>query len=262
MASDPACGTGPLFSLAGQVALVLGSSRGIGRACAFALGRQGARVLVNGRDAGRVARTVRELGEAGIRAEAVVFDVDDLAGATAAIDAAEARVGPVDILFANAGVQHRAPLLEFDLADFQRVLFTNLTAQWALARHTARGMAARGHGRIVFTGSITAILGRENVTAYTAAKGALHALVRQWSTELAARGVTVNALAPGYIRTDLTQALHGDGDFDAWLRRRTPAGRWGTPEDLASAMVFLAARESGFVTGQILAVDGGLSATM
>lgn len=131
----------------------------------------------------------------------------------------------------------------------------------------ARASCGRRHGeprlrRIVFTGSITALLGRPQISAYAAAKGALHASVRQWASELSPQGVTVNALAPGYLRTELTQALQQDTGFDAWLRRRTPAGRWGEPQDMAAAVVFLAARESGFITGQILTVDGGLTATM
>mgnify|MGYP000314179874 FL=1 len=146
--------------------------------------------------------------------------------------------------------------------EFERVIAFNLTAQWAIARQVARTMAERGWGRILFTGSITAVLGRERVTAYTAAKGALHALVRQWSSELTPQGVTINAIAPGYIQTELTQALWQDPQFDGWLRQRTPAGRWGQPQDLAAAVAFLASPEAAFITGQLLVVDGGLTATM
>ena len=259
---SPSDGAARLFCLAGQVALVTGASRGIGLACARALGRQGAAVVLNGRDAATLAQAVQSLRDEGIRAHAAVFDMLDIDAACQAVDRAAEEAGPIDILFANAGVQHRAPLMDFALADFQHVIHANLTAQWALGRHAARGMLARGHGRIVFTGSITGLLGRRDITAYTAAKGALHALVRQWSAELAPGGVTVNALAPGYIRTELTKALHQDADFDAWLRQRAPAGRWGEPEDLAAAVAFLASREAGFVTGQVLAVDGGLSTAM
>jgi len=251
-----------LFDLGGQVALVTGASRGIGLACARALGRQGATVVLNGRDAATLQRAVRALRGEGIRAHSAVFDMLDIDSALEAADRAATEAGPIDILFANAGVQHRAPLMAFPLDAFQHVIHANLTAQWALGRHLAGGMLARGHGRIVFTGSITALLGRRDITAYTAAKGALHALVRQWSAELAPGGVTVNALAPGYIRTELTRALHQDASFDAWLRQRAPAGRWGEPEDLAAAVAFLASREAGFVTGQVLAVDGGLSTSM
>ena len=251
-----------MFDFSGQTALVTGSTRGIGLACARALAGHGARVLVNGRDADQVAAVVDVLREEGAEAVPAAFDVADMALTAETVRELAARHGAIDVLFANAGIQHRQALLDFGLADFQRVVHTNLTAQWSLAREVAAGMTERGYGRIVFSGSITAILGRENITAYTAAKGALHAMVRQWSAELAAGGVTVNALAPGYVRTELTQALHGDADFDAWLRSRTPAGRWGTAEDIAAALVFLASREAGFVTGQILAVDGGLSSTM
>lgn len=251
-----------LFGLAGRIALVTGSTRGIGLAAALALARQGATVVINGRDANQVDDVVSHARDEGLAVHGQAFDVGDLSASQAAFDSIERRVGPVDILFANAGIQHREALLDFDIGDFERVLHFNLTAQWSLARRAAAGMAGRGHGRVIFTGSITAILGRERVTAYTAAKGALHAMVRQWSTELAPRGVTVNAIAPGYVRTELTQALQQDESFDGWLRQRTPAGRWGEPQDLAAAVAFLACNEAGFITGQILAVDGGLTSTM
>ncbi len=254
--------TGPLFNLQGKLALVTGATRGIGWAAAQALGRQGARVLINGRDAARVADAVARAQAEGWCALPAPFDVGDLPQARAALDALTRTHGGVDILLANAGIQHRTPLLQFDQADFERVLFFNLTAQWSLARHAAAAMVQRGYGRILFTGSVTALHGRENVSAYTAAKGALHASVRQWAAELTPHGVTVNALAPGYIRTELTQALQDDKGFEQWLLARTPARRWGQPQDLAAAVVFLAAREAGFVTGQVLVVDGGLTATL
>lgn len=252
----------PLFDLRGQVALVTGSTRGIGWAAAHALARQGATVVLHGRSRERVDAAAARLRTDGLAACGSAFDVADLAASRCAFDAIERDVGPVDILFSNAGIQHRQALLDFEQSEFERVLFVDLTAQWSLARHAARSMVRRAHGRVIFTGSVTAILGRERVTAYTAAKGALHALVRQWATELSPHGVTVNAVAPGYIRTELTEALQGDADFDRWLRQRTPAARWGEPQDLGAAVAFLAAREAGFVTGQTLVVDGGLSSSM
>jgi gluconate 5-dehydrogenase len=252
----------PLFGLTGRLALVTGSTRGIGLAAAKTLAKQGATVVINGRDSASVHRIVEMGKDEGLNFKAMAFDVGDPAAGAQAIDRIEQQFGAIDILFANAGIQHRASLLEFDLHEFQRVIAFNLTAQWALAQHAAKAMVKRQRGRILFTGSITAILGRENVTAYTAAKGALHALVRQWSAELAPRGVTVNAIAPGYIQTELTQALWSDLAFNAWLEKRTPAGRWGQAQDLAASVAFLASDEAGFITGQTLVVDGGLSSTM
>jgi gluconate 5-dehydrogenase len=251
-----------MFRLDGQTALVTGSTRGIGWAAAQALAQQGATVIVNGRDPAQVQRRVDQGRALGLSMQGKAFDVGDTEQALRAVDEIGRDLGPIDILFANAGIQHREPLLSFSVADFRRIVDFNLTAQWALAQQVVQGMVKRQHGRIVFTGSITAILGREKVSAYTAAKGALHALVRQWSAELASEGVTVNAVAPGYVLTELTQALWQDPSFDGWLKERTPAGRWGQPQDIAAAVAFLASPGAGFITGQVLTVDGGLSVTM
>lgn len=251
-----------MFRIDGRIALVTGSTRGIGLAAARALAQQGATVVINGRDAEQVRHVAVQGCAQGLDFRPVPFDVGDPEVSAQALEQIARDIGPVDILFANAGIQHREALLDFPRPDFERVVAFNLTAQWAMARQVARSMTARGWGRILFTGSVTAILGRERVTAYTAAKGALHALVRQWSSELTPHGVTINALAPGYVKTELTRALWQDPQFDRWLCERTPAARWGQPQDLAAAVAFLASPEAGFITGQILAVDGGLTATM
>lgn len=251
-----------MFDLTGRVALVTGATRGIGFAAARALGRQGATVIVNGRKPDTVNDAVSTIQDHGIKALPLVFDIEDIAGTLQAVDDIRQKTGSIDILFANAGIQHREALATYPLHEFERIVFANLTAQWALGRHIAAGMTARGYGRIIFNSSATAILGRKDVTAYTAAKAALHGLVRQWTTELAPHGITVNAIAPGYIKTELTQGLRDGPEFSEWLTAHTPSGGWGSADDIAATVVFLAAQESRFVTGQVLAVDGGLSTTM
>lgn len=251
-----------MFDLTGRVALITGSSRGIGYAVAQALGIQGATVIINGRNSTTVEQAVSALQEQGVCALPLVFDIEDIDATLQATDEILKQVASIDILFANAGIQYREPLVSYPLHEFEHIVFANLTAQWALGRHVAVKMIAQNYGRIIFTGSVTAILGRQHVTAYSAAKSALHGLVRQWAAELTPSGITVNAIAPGYIQTELTQGLRDDPEFSAWLTARTPSGGWGTPEDIASAAVFLAAQESRFVTGQIVTVDGGLSSTM
>lgn len=251
-----------MFDLSGSVALVTGSSRGIGLEASRALGRQGAQVVLNGRNRQALDEAAALLRQDGLQVDVAPFDIADVDAALAAVDAVRERHGRLDILFANAAIQHREPLATFPQQAFEQVVFADLTAQWALARHVAAGMVGAGYGRVIFTGSITGLLGKPGITAYTAAKAAIHGLVRQWAAEFGDAGVTVNAVAPGYIHTELTRNLWGDAEFNTWLASRVPQKRWGTPEDVAAAVVYLASRESGFMTGQVLAVDGGLTSCM
>jgi gluconate 5-dehydrogenase len=251
-----------MFDLSGQVALVTGSSRGIGLEAARALARQGAHVVLNGRNEHTLNEACTALRNDGLSAGIAVFDIADIHQAAAAVDAIVGQYGRLDIFFANAAIQHREPLASFPLKAFEQVVFADLTAQWAVGRHVAACMTRAGYGRIVFTGSITGMLGKQGITAYTAAKAAIHGLVRQWAAEFADSGVTVNAVAPGYIRTELTRNLWSDTEFTQWLESRVPQKRWGSPRDIAAAVVYLASREAGFTTGQILAVDGGLTSCM
>jgi gluconate 5-dehydrogenase len=252
-----------LFSLAGRRALVTGSSRGIGLAIATAFCAAGAEVFINGRDAAQADGVARAIAaRTGGRARPLAFDVGDAGACADAVDRLERDHGGVDILVNNAGVQRRGSLFELDEGALEDVLEVHVVAAFRLGRGLARGMCERGHGRIINISSILAAQARPRVAPYCAAKGALSNLTRAMAAEWGGAGVTANAIAPGYTRTDITAALAADGEFDDWLRRRVPLGRWGAPDDLAGAAVFLASPAAAFVNGHVLVVDGGLSATL
>lgn len=251
-----------MFELNGKVALVTGASRGLGWAMAQSLAQAGAHVMLNARDAAALDARVAELRARGLSGEAVAFDVTDAAAGAAAIQGAVARHGRFDILVANAGIQHRSRITEFAIEDFRRVIETNLTAVWALAKEAARVMQPAGRGRIVVTGSMSAINARPTVSAYVASKGAVHALTKQLAVELAPDGITVNCIAPGYFATEMNTALIDDGAFNDWVVGRTPVRRWGRLDEIGPAAVFLASDEASFVTGHVLVVDGGFTSAM
>ena len=251
-----------MFSLAGKVALVTGASRGLGWAMAQSLANAGALVILNGRDRATLEPRVKELESAGLRGEAAAFDVTDEAACRGCIQSALARHGRFDILVANAGVQHRKPITEFELADFERVMRTNTTAVWLLARESARVMIPRKSGRIIMTGSMSAFMARPTVSAYVASKGAVHAFTRQLAVELAPHNITVNTIAPGFFATEMNTALIQNKEFSDWVCKRTPAGRWGKVEEIGPAAVFLASDEASFINGNVLTVDGAFGASM
>lgn len=252
-----------LFDLSGRRALVTGSSRSIGAALADGLARAGAEVVLNGRDLGALERARDALADrTGARAHAYAFDVTDEDQVERAVAAVEREVGPIDILVNNTGVQHRQPLLDLRLDDWQRILHTNLTSAFLVARAVARGMVRRGHGKIINVCSVQTWLARPGIAAYAASKGGLAMLTKSMCAEWAPSGVAVNGLAPGYVVTELTRPLVDDEEFDAWIRGRTPAGRWASVDDLVGTLVWLAAPASDFVHGQVIAVDGGLTAVI
>jgi len=191
-------------------------------------------------------------------AVAAPFDVTD----EAAVATAVGELGPVDVLVNNAGGGLRNPLLDVSLEEWRSTLDTNLTSAYLVARAVAPGMIERGSGKVVNICSVMSELARETIAPYTAAKGGLKMLTRAMCSEWARHGIQANAIAPGYFETDLTEPLRADAEFDAWLRARVPAGRWGSPDELAGAVVFLASSASDYVNGQILYVDGGLTAVV
>jgi gluconate 5-dehydrogenase len=251
-----------LFDLTGRLALVTGAGRGIGFALARGLGQAGAALVLNDLDGERLDAAVAELRSEGLTVDGRVFDVTSPEQVEAAIAAIEAEVGALDILVNNAGVQHRTPLEDLGAEAWRNVLDTNLTSVFLVGQAVGRRMIARGRGKIVNIGSIQSEVARPGIAAYTAAKGGVRNLTRAMCADWARHGIQVNAIGPGYFVTPLTQALHDDEAFDAWLRARTPAGRWGQVGELVGAAVFLASSASDFVNGQVIYVDGGILAVI
>jgi gluconate 5-dehydrogenase len=250
------------FRLDGRIALVTGGSRGIGLTLARGLGEAGATVVINGRDETRLASAAEELRGQGITTHTIAFDVTDAAAVADAIDRLEARVGPLDILVNNAGINVRGPLADVAPERWREILETDLTSVFLVSQAAGRRMLTRGAGKIINICSVQSELGRPTIAAYTAAKGGVKMLTKAICAEWAPHGIQVNGLGPGYIATDMTRPLREDPAFDSWLRSRTPAGRWGEPDDLIGAAVFLASSASDYVNGQILFVDGGLLAVV
>ncbi|MGB8814168.1 MAG: SDR family oxidoreductase [Paracoccaceae bacterium] len=247
-----------LFDLTGKRALITGSSQGIGLALAHGLVEAGAQVVLNGRDAGKLAAAVAGLPGA----LSLAFDATDHAAVRAAVDGFEASVGPIDILVNNAGMQHRGPLEDFPEDAFERLLKTNISSVFNVGQACARHMIARGAGKIINIASVQTALARPGIAPYTATKGAVGNLTKGMATDWAKYGLQCNAIAPGYFDTPLNAALVADPAFTAWLEKRTPAGRWGRVEELVGACVFLASAASSFVNGHILYVDGGITASL
>ncbi|WP_324645077.1 SDR family oxidoreductase [Pseudarthrobacter sp. LT1] len=250
-----------LFDLTGRVALVTGSSRGIGSALARALADAGATVVLNGISEERLKAAAAAMAAdfPPGRIHSIAFDVTDDGAAARSIRWIEENVGPLEILVNNAGIQHRVPMLDLDVADWERVLSTDLTSAFLVGREAARHMIARGRGKIINICSVQADLARPTIAPYIAAKGGLRNLTRAMTAEWAASGLQINAVAPGYIHTEMTQNLVDDEEFNSWILGRTPAHRWGTVEDLAGPVVWLASDGSNFVNGQTIFIDGGMT---
>jgi gluconate 5-dehydrogenase len=250
------------FRLDGRVALVTGSSTGLGLAIARGLGQAGATVVLNARNAGRLQEAAARLGDEGLTVHTRVFDVADVQAVDAAVESIEQDVGPIQVLVNNAGMTRRKPFTELSDAEWHEVMHTNVDSAFYVGRAVARRMVPRGRGRIINVCSIISELARPGTAPYATSKGALKMLTRAMAVELAPHGIAVNGIAPGYFKTELTAPLANDSAFSSWLVNRTPARRWGEPAELAPVAVFLASDAASYVNGHLLIVDGGLTASV
>ncbi|HEX7438942.1 MAG TPA: glucose 1-dehydrogenase [Caldimonas sp.] len=250
------------FDLSGRVALVTGGGSGLGLAIAKGLAEAGALVVLNGRTAAKLEEASVGFRSRGLRAETALFDVADSVQVNRGVAALLARVETIDILVNNAGIQHRMPIDELRDADWQRLMATNLDAPFFMARALIPQMKARKSGKIINICSLASSLARPTTVPYQVSKGGLAMLTRGLAVELAPHGIQVNGIAPGFFRTEMNTALTNNPEFNAWVEKRTPAARWAAPAELAGSAVFLASDAASFVTGQILYVDGGFTASM
>ncbi len=247
-----------IFDLTGRTALVTGSSRGLGLAIAIGLAEAGASLVLNGVDAERLEEAAGKLRSAGHVVRTAAFDVTDEKAVVEVFETFDKEGIAIDILVNNAGIQLRKPMVELTTPEWQRVMDTNLTSAFVVGREAAKRMIARKSGKIINIGSLTSELARATVAPYTVAKGGIKMLTRSMTAEWAEHGIQVNAIGPGYMLTDMNEALINNPQFDAWVKGRTPARRWGKPEELVGTAVYLASPASNYVCGQIIYVDGGM----
>ncbi|WP_331375802.1 SDR family oxidoreductase [Sinorhizobium chiapasense] len=249
----------PLFDLAGRRALVTGSSQGIGFALARGLAEHGASIVLNGRDRSKLETAAGSLKDAGHHVAISDFDVTDYDAVKNGVEAIERDIGRIDILVNNAGMQFRTPLEDFPADRWEQLLKTNISSAFYVGQAVARNMIKRGAGKIINIASVQSELARPGIAPYAATKGAVKNLTRGMCADWAKHGLQVNAIAPGYFKTPLNQALVDSEEFSSWLEKRTPAARWGEVDELVGAAVFLASDASSFVNGHTLYVDGGIT---
>ena len=251
-----------LFDLTGSLALVTGSSQGIGFALARGLAEAGAAIVLNSRDRGKLERAAAELRKEGFTIAATVFDATDRDAVASSIGKIESEIGAIDILVNNVGVQHRAPLEDFPADAWDRLIDTNLSSVFHVSQAVARYMIPRKTGKIINICSVLSQVGRSTIAPYAATKGGVAMLTKGMCVDWAKYGIQVNGIAPGYFATEMNKALVENREFSDWLCKRTPAGRWGNVDELCGAAVFLASKASTFVNGQIIYVDGGLTSSV
>ncbi|HSV34463.1 MAG TPA: glucose 1-dehydrogenase [Ramlibacter sp.] len=250
------------FDLSGRTALVTGASAGIGYALAGGLAAAGATVVLNARGTDKLEAAAQRLRDAGATVHTASFDVTSAQAVATAIDAIERDAGAIDILVNNAGMQRRAPLENFEKAQWDELMRTNVDSVFLVGQAVARRMIPRKRGKIINICSVQSELGRPNIAPYAASKGAVKMLTKGMAIDWGPYGIQVNGLGPGYFRTELTEALTRDEAFCRWLIAHTPSRRWGDVEDLVGSAIFLASDASNFVNGHILYVDGGVTATL
>ena len=253
-----------LFDLTGKLALVTGATHGLGMAMAEGLGNAGAKLVITGHSSQeKLDKAVSELREKGYDAHGYLFNVTNEDQVNEMVPVIEQEQGPIDVLVNNAGIIRRVPLLEMELSEWNKVLETNLTGVMVMTRPVVKRMIERGAGKIINICSMMSELGRDSVSAYAASKGGLKMLTQNMATEWARHNIQVNGIGPGYFATSQTAPIRVDGHpFNDFIVGRTPAGRWGNPEDLQGAAVFLSSDASNFVNGQVVYVDGGILATI
>jgi gluconate 5-dehydrogenase len=251
-----------LFSIEGKIALVTGSTGALGMAFAKGLAQQGATVILNGRNKEKLDVKVQELVDEGFRVSGYAFDVTKSEQVNTAVQEIEQEIGSIDILVNNAGIQVRAQLDEFKDEDWQNIIAVNLTGAYIVAKAVVKSMIKSRSGKIINIGSVQNELGRPNIAPYAASKGGLKMLTKGMAVDWAKYNIQVNGIGPGYFKTEMTKALYENPEFDAWLCGRTPSNRWGDPDELIGALVFLASDASSYVNGHMIYVDGGLLASV
>ncbi len=251
-----------IFNLEGKTALITGSSRGLGLVLARGLGKAGAKLILNGKNEERLIQTVNKLRKEGFNVNRLSFDITKKEQIVKQVSHMEKYIGSIDILVNNAGIQRRKPLEELEEVVWKEVIDTNLTGAFLVSQQIAKGMIKRMSGKIINICSLQSELGRETIAAYAAAKGGLKMLTKAMTVEWAKYNIQVNGIGPGYFITEMTRPLSENKEFDSWLKNRTPAKRWGNPEELVGALIFLSSHASNFVNGQIVYVDGGILAAI
>ncbi len=250
------------FDVQDKIVLITGSSRGIGLAFAKGFLQAGSTVILNDIDEKQLAATVQKLQNEGYKAFGYSFNIADEEQVQTSIASIEQEVGSIDVLINNAGIQKRGPLEEISSSDWRQVIDVNLTSAFLMGKAVVKGMIARKSGKIINITSINAELARQNIGPYCTAKGGLKMLTKSMATEWGKYNINVNAIGPGYMLTELTNALANDPVFDAWVKNEVPLNRWGLTDDLVGCAIFLASRASDYLTGQTIYIDGGWQASL